>query len=239
MESEDVIPRTPPSESFFSGSEPEPDGAISSGSSAHGHDSNLFFPDSDDEEISKLGEQLPVLKRKLSIHDGEEGGDYIMPDVAQMSLPSDDLPVLDPFPGYNVNNVQPVKKRRVDNEASSTSAFYIGEFIVPDAWSSVSGHGYVTKNEEVYLKRINASESKEVKSTVKSAIKGGKRQLSIANMLKGQPSKASSRQKKIDNVVYIVNKNGSGTQFISEVCCRCKQHCSIWATADENVILDS
>ncbi|SRR6266550_4383039 len=239
MESEAVIPRTPPSESFFSGSEPEADWAISSGSSAHGHDSNLFFSDSDDEEISKLGEQLPVLKRKLSIHDGEEGGRYIIPDVAQMTLPSDDLPVLNPFLAHNVNNVQPIKKRRVDNEASSTSAFYIGEFIVPDAWSSVSGHGYVTKNEEVYLKRINASESKEVKSTVKGATKGGKRQLSIANMLKGQSSKASSRQKKIDNVVYIVNKNGSGTQFINEVDYRCKQHCRIWATADENVILDS
>lgn len=239
MESEDVIPRTPPSESFFSGSEPEADGAISSGSSAHGHNSNLFFPDSDDEEISKLGEQLPILKRKLNNRDGDESGDYIMPDVAQMSLPSDDLPVLDPFPGYDVNNVQPVKKRRVDNEGLSTSALYIGEFIVPNAWSSVSGHGYVMKNEEVYLKRINASESKEVKSTAKGAIKGGKGQLSIANMLKGQPSKASSRQKKVDNIVYIVNKNGSGTQFISEISYRCKQHSRIWATADESVILDS
>lgn len=208
MESEDDNPRTPPSESFFSGSEPEADGTISSGSSAQGHGSNLFFPDSDDEDLSKLGEQLPILKRKLNIHDGEECNDYIMADADQMSLPSDDLPVLDPFPGYILNNVQPVKKRRVDNDALSTTPSYIGEFIVPNAWSSVSGHGYITRDEEVYVKRINVSTSKEVKSTVKGVTKDNKKQLSIATMLKG-PSKASSKQK-INNVVYLANKNGIG-----------------------------
>ena len=93
MESEEDIPCTPPSEPFFSGSASEPE--------AEGG-SNLFFPDSDDEDISKLGEQLPILKRKL---DREECSDYIMADADQM-LPSDDLPVLDPFPGYIPNNVQ-------------------------------------------------------------------------------------------------------------------------------------
>ena len=220
MESEDDIPRTPPSESFFSGSEPEAAGTISSGSSAHGHDSNLFFPDSDDEDSSKLGEQLPILKRKLNIHDEEECNDYIMADADQISLPSDDLPVLDPFPGHILNNVQPVKKRRMDNDALSTTPSYIGEFIVPNAWSSVSGHGYITRDEEVYVKRINTATSKDVKSTVKGVTKDGKRQLSLATMLKGQSSKTSSKQKKINNVVYLANKNGTGAQLVSEAAIR-------------------
>lgn len=200
MESEEDIPCTPPSEPFFSGSASEPE--------AEGG-SNLFFPDSDDEDISKLGEQLPILKRKLNIHDREECSDYIMADVDQM-LPSDDLPVLDPFPGYIPNNVQPVKKRRVDNDALSTTPTYIGEFIVPNAWSSVSGDGYITRDKEVYVKRINATTSKEVKSTVKGVTKDVKRQLSLTTMLKGQSSKTSSKQKKINNVVYLANKNGAG-----------------------------
>ena len=216
MDSEDDIPRTPPSESFFSGSEPEAEGTIFSRSSAQGHSSNLFFPNSDDEDLTKLGEQLPNLKRKLKIRDEEDSNDYIMADAAQLSLPSDDLPVLDPFPGYNLDNVQPVKKRRVDDVALSSTSKYIGEFIVANAWSSVSGHGYVTRDEEIYLQRINTTESKEVKSTVKGGTKDGKRQLSIATMLKGQSSKTSSKQKKIDNVVYMVNKKGTGAQLDSK-----------------------
>ncbi|KAK2461535.1 hypothetical protein APHAL10511_005998 [Amanita phalloides] len=200
----DEIPSRPPSEPFFSGSEPELEGTVYD-SSTHGSASNLFISDSDDEDVSRLGEQLPILKRKFGINNS----DYVAVDVSPSSPPSDDLPVLDPYP-FPVNEALPTKKRRLDNENAASNPMFIGEFVVPNAWSSVSGSGYVSRNDEVYLKRIKSAESGQAKSNVRKTVKDGeKKQLSIATMLKGQPAKSSSRQKKTDNVVHVVNKSGS------------------------------
>ncbi|KAF8628247.1 hypothetical protein AX15_004022 [Amanita polypyramis BW_CC] len=211
MELDTDILRSPPSEPFFSGSEPEAQRSLSSGTSERG---SLFIPDSDDEDISKLGERLPVLKRKVDNNDTwDKNDDYIMAYIPQTSSPSDELPTTDafPFPGDTTHGTQPLKKRRVErDEASLTPPLYIGELVVPNAWSSVSGHGYITRHEELYLRRINPAEpDRPVKFANKKSGKDGRKQLSIATMLKGQSSKISPKQMKMDNVVHLINKQGS------------------------------
>ncbi|PFH49678.1 hypothetical protein AMATHDRAFT_147130 [Amanita thiersii Skay4041] len=100
-----------------------------------------------------------------------------------------------------------MKKRRLEQGITA----YVGEFIIPNAWSNVSGCGYVKRNDPVYLQRYTPGEQKASlnASNIKKG-KDGKKQMSITTMLKGKTPKVV-KGKKMDNIVRL--KNDQGTEF--------------------------
>lgn len=115
-------------------------------------------------------------------------------------------------PPPSQSSERPSKRvRRATSEPNSAPAIdepmYLGEFIVPNAWSTSSGK-CAAINEEVSIFR----EDLEAPAPSKTAAKGkkkedGKKQMSIAAMFKGQPAKPN--KKKVDSIVRIANKRGS------------------------------
>lgn len=118
----------------------------------------------------------------------------------------------------------PVSKRRrvspiqatVDAPRVPASDFqpaYLGEIVVPNAWSNVSGRGYIKPNDLVVIKR-DEDEPVPGPSNAKPAYnakekKSEKKQITLATMLKPQPPKPS-RKKKTDTIVRLVNIKGFG-----------------------------
>ncbi|KAK0208680.1 RAD5-like protein [Desarmillaria ectypa] len=112
----------------------------------------------------------------------------------------------------------PVKKRKLSHPLGSPTvelditlfkATYIGEFVVPNAWSNVSGKGYVKRNNIVRIERDqkDASQSSSSERKGKPTTKGnGKKQLSIATMFKPQPVQPS--KKKANSIVRLLNSHG-------------------------------
>lgn len=117
-----------------------------------------------------------------------------------------------PSPALAVDG-PPNKKRKVtsDGELNST---YLGSFLVGNAWSTVRGKGYVKPGDEIKVvrdRKTTTSTKAEASSKQKpkdAKSKGGKKQLSIATMLKPQSAKPT---KKLENtVVRLTTKSGSG-----------------------------
>ena len=115
---------------------------------------------------------------------------------------------------------EPVSKKRrilspeyesLPNCATEFLPAYLGEVVISNAWSNVSGKGYVKPNETVVVKREEqdlpqAGTSKPKPTTVQG---GKKKQISISTMLKPQPAKSTKKKKK-DNIVRLVNNKGFG-----------------------------
>ncbi|KAJ3983293.1 RAD5-like protein [Lentinula detonsa] len=115
--------------------------------------------------------------------------------------------------------VPPAKKRRLSPCISSASdniqfPVYIGEFLVPNAWSSISGSGYVKINDIVNIERDtdHSRPSEQVEKGKKAVDKhksnGGKKQVSLVAMLKAQPIKVSKKRTN-DTIVRLVTKKGT------------------------------
>ncbi|KAF8640564.1 hypothetical protein AX17_000226 [Amanita inopinata Kibby_2008] len=214
MQSSSEAPGSPPSDTFFTSSGDE--GEVSSSSnksakSAYSSGTNLFIPDSDDEDDRKLGGTLPILKRKLEEIQADDIKDDNL-ELQEYTLDSigNNIPVMDSptLPSLEVNSLQQPKKRRLQKtESTELSAMYIGEFIIPDAWSNISGHGYIKKNDAVFLKRVNPAKSKHSPVTDANAKRGkdGRKQLSISTMFKGSSTRSTLKAKKPDSIVYLVN----------------------------------
>ncbi|SJL06101.1 uncharacterized protein ARMOST_09437 [Armillaria ostoyae] len=109
----------------------------------------------------------------------------------------------------------PVKKQKlshppglpiVELDVNLFTATYIGEFVVPNAWSNVSGK-YIKRNDIVRIERDQKDGSQPSEKKGKPATKGnGKKQLSIATMFKPQPGQLSKR--KADSIVRLLNSRG-------------------------------
>ncbi|THV06582.1 hypothetical protein K435DRAFT_645293 [Dendrothele bispora CBS 962.96] len=108
----------------------------------------------------------------------------------------------------------PTKKRRVSpvpsNNQNIEFPVYIGEVVIPNAWSNVSGKGYVKINDTIRIER-EEDEGSKVASTSnnkgkKTDDKKGKKQMSITAMFKPQPMKRS--KKKEDTIVRLVTTRG-------------------------------
>lgn len=111
----------------------------------------------------------------------------------------------------------PVKKRKLSHPPGSPTvqldvnlftATYIGEFVVPNAWSNVSGK-YIKRNDVVRIERDQRDGSQPNSSEKKGKPnkKGdSKKQLSIATMFKPQPVQLSKR--KADSIVRLLNSRG-------------------------------
>ncbi|KAK0198774.1 SNF2 family N-terminal domain-containing protein [Armillaria mellea] len=96
----------------------------------------------------------------------------------------------------------------VELDVTLFTATYIGEFVVPNAWSNVSGK-YIKRNDIVRIERDqkDRSQSSSSEKRGKSNTKGnGKKQLSIATMFKPQSVQPSKR--KADSIVRLLNSRG-------------------------------
>jgi len=185
----------------------------------------LFLEDSDnDDSMYMLPKPLTLdEKAKQPIIIEDEDPDIRIVHSMESKSNQHSRPI-SPSPTLNIKSSSPgpvAKKRRLllpehespPNLATKFLPTYLGEIIIPNAWSNVSGKGYVKPNETVLVKREErdaprASTSKPKPTTVSS---GKKKQISIATMLKPQPAKPSkTKKKKTDNIVRLVNNKGFG-----------------------------
>jgi DNA repair protein RAD5 len=113
-------------------------------------------------------------------------------------------------PAAKKRRLLPPEHETSPNHATEFLPIYLGEVVISNAWSNVSGKGYVKQNETVVVQReeqdLPQAGTSKAKPTVQS---GKKKQISIATMLKPQPAKSTKKKKK-DNIVRLVNNKGSG-----------------------------
>lgn len=117
----------------------------------------------------------------------------------------------------------PTKKRRLSPSVATPDTIkqpiYIGEFVIPNAWSTMAGSGYVKINDVVRIEREEDNSKKDTKGKQKDGntkTNSGKKQMSLASMLKAQPAKASkSSKKKVDTIVRLVTTRDIGERVHS------------------------
>jgi DNA repair protein RAD5 len=180
--------------------------------------STLFLPASD-EETEETRIPSPPWPENKSTVTGDDN-DVEIPEATP--LPASVLPetayksASDEYLGE-----PPAKKRRIFPAPASCSQIsshflptYLGDILVENAWSTVSGKGYVKAGEPLLIQRDEihsvSSSSKAHKGAKKT---GGKKQVSITSMLKPQPA-ARATKKRVDTVVRISNQRGSGNTLL-------------------------
>jgi DNA repair protein RAD5 len=107
----------------------------------------------------------------------------------------------------------PAKKRRLSPPAaaacSNVSSTYLGSFLVGDAWSTVTGKGYVKINDEIRVQRDDQDDSKVgFRNPPRKTDNGKKKQMSITTMWSTKSAKSS--KKKVDSIVRLTNARGFG-----------------------------
>ncbi|CDO73050.1 hypothetical protein BN946_scf185007.g104 [Trametes cinnabarina] len=180
----------------------------------------LFFADSDDEEpMVYMDADIPA--QADTIEDSELDLDVEMPEFVDIprassvssrssgfDQPRKSSPV--PQPLALSNEGRPQKRRKLSPTArpdgSIADSMYMGSFLVDRAWSTVKGSGYIKPGEEIYIERDDSSKPLPPHSKKPTKTKGGKKQLTIASMLKPAPPKSS--KKKQDSVVRLTNSRG-------------------------------
>ncbi|CCM03639.1 uncharacterized protein FIBRA_05783 [Fibroporia radiculosa] len=167
----------------------------------------LFFADSDDEDImNSAPAQAPILNNALpedAVVDLSEDIDLLqsddVPRASSVSSVSSVPDRLSSSPAPSVNSDRPPTKRRKilaserESFAVEFTSSYLGSFPVGNAWSTVRGSGYIKSGDEIRLERdafedVKTDRTKNSKGKGAKG-KGGKKQLSIATMLKPQPTK--------------------------------------------------
>ena len=222
---------------FFSGSDDDEPPIASTAKSLSSPPSSsppsriLFLEDTDDDDSMYMSPKPSTLsekvKRPMVIEEEDPGIQIMKPSQVSTKIKSDQhsRPTsLSPTLDKKTLSGPVVKKRRLlppedespSNHATEFSPIYLGEVIISNAWSNVSGKGYVKQNEAVIVKREEqdlpqAGTSKPKPTAVQS---GNKKQISIATMLKPQPAKSTKKKKK-DHIVRLVNNNGSGDRCSS------------------------
>jgi len=184
----------------------------------------LFLPgDSDDEYDSPADHLVP--QKRLNVEDHEESDSEVLgiedvPRASSISSMSSHISVSSdtPPPGPPEPDVKPppLKKRRVSPIPSNSQGIhfpaYIGEVFIPNAWSNVSGKGYVKINDLIRIERDDDEGPKAASSNNKGKKKvddkKGKKQQTITAMFKAQPMKRS--KKKEDTIVRLVTTRGFG-----------------------------
>ncbi|KAG6830349.1 hypothetical protein H0H92_001142 [Tricholoma furcatifolium] len=221
MTDDEQLSDGPPEGLFFAGSDDEVNdvpmeqadtpAATSSGASSP---PGLFLPDSDDENSFTIDKSPHPEKRKLTVPD--DGRDSDIEVLATFPVKSKSVSPM-PQPSPQHKNAPPQKKRRLSNPNSTDPSYfppaYLGEILVPNAWSNVSGKGYIKPNEPIKVHRDEQEEPKvsSMKTTgAQGKKKGdGKKQMSLKAMLKPQPSKAKKKIKG-DSIVRLLNQKGTG-----------------------------
>jgi len=189
----------------------------------------LFLASSDDENdayapTASPSKNRPPMDENSDIEILDESDISRMAGASKSSSSSRATP-LSPTPKKEPAQRALPKKRRlsVEEQAPLPQAItrfqptYLGEVVVPNAWSNVSGKGYVKLNESILVQReqeddhrLSTSKSKASNGASVKKKADGKKQLTLATMLKSQPQK-STKKKKTDTIVRLVNKKGFGT----------------------------
>lgn len=195
---------------------PQPE--VTSISSQHVREKRLFFPDSDDETIPTFDVPRDSTVRMIPLVAGandDSGSELELPPIEEVPRASSvssisSMVSRDSSPPQTTtrSSPPPTKKRRLSSSMQpkptvKSNGTYLGTFLVPNAWSTVKGKGYINPGEEVRIER----DSPEDTSTTAS-IKGKKKQLTLKAMLKSQPVKNVKR--KADTIVRLTNKGGFG-----------------------------
>lgn len=194
----------------------------------------LFFPDSDDEDIPTFEgplNSIPGMTPLKSSAGNDSESDLELPSIEEIPRASSvssvssifsmvskesspPLPLLPPPPQTIIrSSPPPTKRRRLSLSSQSKPAIksdgtYLGTFLVPNAWSTVKGTGYIKSGDEIRTERDSPEDISVAGST---SVKGKKKQLTLKAMLKPQPAKNVKR--KVDTIVRLTNKGGFGKYF--------------------------
>lgn len=188
----------------------------------------LFLEDSDDDDYMymspKPSTSMPEKAKRPIVIEDEDLDIQIMKHSqvstevksSQYSRPTSFSPTLDkktlPGPVAKKRRLLPPEHESPPNLATEFLPTYLGEVVIPNAWSNVSGKGYVKPNETIFVKREEQDLPQAGKSKPGTIQSGKKKQISIATMLKPQPAKTSKSAKKktTNNIVRLVNNKGFG-----------------------------
>ncbi|KAF8444821.1 SNF2 family N-terminal domain-containing protein [Boletus edulis BED1] len=180
----------------------------------------LFLPDSDDEDVPIFEAPLNSIAAMTPLATGaadDSESDFELPSVEEVPRASsvssmssvvsrDSSPPLPPQTTIR-SSLPPTKRRRLSlstqpKPAIKSDGMYLGTVLVPNAWSTVKGKGYIKPGDEVMIER----DTPEDTSAAGTSVKGKKKQLTLKSMLKSQPVKNVKR--KTDTIVRLTNKGG-------------------------------
>ena len=186
----------------------------------------LFFPDSDDEDVPTFEAPLSSIAVMTPLATGatdDSGSDFEIPSIEEVPRASsvssissvvsrDSSP---PLPPRTIRSSPPPTKRRrlslstQPKPAIKSDGMYLGTFLVPNAWSTVKGKGYIKPGDEVRIERDSPDDTGSAATT---SVKGKKKQLTLKAMLKSQPVKNVKR--KADTIVRLTNEGGFGKYIV-------------------------
>ncbi|KAF5323584.1 hypothetical protein D9611_005558 [Ephemerocybe angulata] len=187
----------------------------------------LFLEDEDEEEIPiEVTEDLGYLEVKEEIP--VDFDDIEILDAPPASVPKARSPSIKVEEPVKPRRLSPKRKRSLSPPPEAgpshipvatfnevTTPMYLGETIIANAWSNVSGKGYVKVNDPISLQRDAEDADSAPSSSTKLKGKGsgpekkaaGKKQMKLSSMLKPTPAK-NFKKKKNDTIVRLVNKKG-------------------------------
>ncbi|TFK70420.1 hypothetical protein BDN72DRAFT_838861 [Pluteus cervinus] len=215
----------PPPGLFFAGSdddEPAPVEASQKVEVQNVPRQGLFLPDSDDDEERVFPKDFKG--KGAPIEDGQESDLPDFEELPRASSPSSagdhvsissSSPPPQPVDLFSSNKgAGPSKKRKLSPEISlstpqATESMYIGEVLVTNAFSNVSGKGYIKPNEVVQVKRED-QDDQGTSSTPSNPAPPPKKtkQLTLRAMMPTRPAKASNKKTKVDTIVRLYNSRG-------------------------------
>ncbi|KAG6846037.1 hypothetical protein H0H87_006401 [Tephrocybe sp. NHM501043] len=234
MTDDEKLSDGPPPGLFFAGSDDEdnpedvimdqshtPAATTPSASSPPG----LFLPDSDDEGVTENIYASPPHPKRRLIFDDDQDDEIRLPSPVPYRRASSVQSIQEveakslsvtPQPVSTRRNEPAPKKRRLSTPPLATTPdfppTYLGEILVPNAWSNVSGKGYIKCNQSVKIHRDEQDEPHMGSSKFngpQGKKKGdGKKQMSLTAMLKPQPSKVKKKVKG-DKIVRLLNSKGT------------------------------
>jgi len=176
----------------------------------------LFLDDSDDEHFLPVGPMLSGKRSRSTMQESSHVEEFELEqsmrtrDSKLRVNPKDESPLV---PEGSSSYVLPQKKRRMLPKLQDTTVHFLGEVLVPNAWSTVSGKGYVKPNQNISVRRDEDEESKPAKSKLANgtsvAKKLNQKQMTLTSMLKTQSQKLSKKKRK-DTIVRLVNEHNVG-----------------------------
>jgi DNA repair protein RAD5 len=185
----------------------------------------LFFADSDEEEL-ELSSKPFVANDAEAIVVDEDEDIRLTADVTAQAVPRSPVQSHNKLASSPTHSLEPPNKKRrlspapVPQQPPSnsnepvppkvSSSHFVGTFIIPNAWSTVRGKGYISPGDPVIISREEIEDNRP-KAQTKGVASGtkGKKQLNIATMMKRQTKPPPN--KKRDIIVRLINVRGFGT----------------------------
>ncbi|KIJ52509.1 hypothetical protein M422DRAFT_202622 [Sphaerobolus stellatus SS14] len=201
----------------------------------------LFFSDSEDEDEDKPIPPIRSNALKDRPINAASSSSTVVPSsprprassvtsIMSMSPPAKKRKMTPPAPLKTKQNVsKPGMKESKSNASSSSSkrkpagtpmskeigftSVYIGSLLVPNAWSTCKGKGWVNNGEEIFIQRSeeenSLAKSSASKPSAAKAVPG--KQIKLTSMFKAKEKAAPAapvKKGKVDNVVRFTNARG-------------------------------